>query len=87
MQDALYSALEGGLRLLHPFMPFVTEELWQRLPRCPGVTEGLESIMLAPYPTPVPGWTDARVEADMETAQTVVKAIRSLRSAYGLVRV
>jgi valyl-tRNA synthetase len=32
-KQALYTALEAGLRLLHPFMPFVTEELWQRLPQ------------------------------------------------------
>jgi valyl-tRNA synthetase len=86
MQDALYTALESGLRLLHPFMPFVTEELWQRLPRVPGVTDGVESIMLTPYPTPVAAWTDAAAEADLEHAMTVVKAVRSLRSAYGLVR-
>ena len=86
MQDALYIALESGLRILHPFMPFVTEELWQRLPRTPGLTEGIESIMLAPYPVVVTGWTDASAEADLELANTIVKAVRSLRSSYGLVR-
>lgn len=34
-QQALCAALDNGLRLLHPFMPFVTEELWQRLPKTP----------------------------------------------------
>jgi valyl-tRNA synthetase len=34
-QQALCAALDTGLRLLHPFMPFVTEELWQRLPKTP----------------------------------------------------
>ena len=84
MQDALYTALESGLRLLHPFMPFVTEELWQRLPRVPGVTEGVETIMLAPYPAPVAAWADAAAEADLELAMTVTRAVRSLRAAYGL---
>ena len=86
MQDALYIALESGLRLLHPFMPFVTEELWQRLPRTPGLTEGLESIMLAPYPVVVPSWTDAAAVVDLELATTIVKSVRSLRASYGLVR-
>ena len=44
MQHTLVTVLETTLRLLHPFMPFITEELWQRLPH-----EG-ESIMIAPYP-------------------------------------
>ena len=86
MQDALYIALESGLRLLHPFMPFVTEELWQRLPRTPGLTEGLKSIMLAPYPLVVPSWTDAAAEVDLELATTIVKSVRFLRASYGLVR-
>jgi valyl-tRNA synthetase len=34
--ETLYTALEGALRLIHPFMPFLSEELWQRLPKRPG---------------------------------------------------
>lgn len=47
-QQTLYTCLDQGLRLLHPFMPFVTEELWQRLPRRPN--DSTPSIMLAAYP-------------------------------------
>jgi valyl-tRNA synthetase len=43
--DTLYTTLEGGLRLIHPFMPFLSEELWQRLPRRPN--DKTPSIMLA----------------------------------------
>jgi len=87
MQDALYIALEHGLRLLHPFMPFVTEELWQRLPRLPGLTDGPPpvTIMLAPYPRAMPAWADASAEADLELMMAVVKAARALRATYGLV--
>lgn len=47
-QAVLHTCLEQGFRLLHPFMPFVTEELWQRLARSAG---DADSIMIAPYPT------------------------------------
>jgi len=82
--EALFLAVEAGLRLLHPFMPFVTEELWQRLPRAPAVPADVQTIMLAPYPTASPAWADEAAEADMEQALAAIKAARSLRAAYGL---
>lgn len=47
----LYTCLDLGLRLLHPFMPYLTEELWQRLPRRPD--DPTETIVLAAFPLPV----------------------------------
>jgi valyl-tRNA synthetase len=70
-RDTLWVCLEAGLRLLHPFMPFVTEELWQRLPRRPG-QQATASIMLADYPQPVEGWSSESVEADMAYLLLVV---------------
>ena len=50
-QDTLYVCLDYGLRLLHPFMPYVTEELWQRLPRRRG--DSTPSIMVSKFPVQV----------------------------------
>jgi valyl-tRNA synthetase len=57
VQKTLLLCMEIGLRLLHPFMPFVTEELWQRLP-CRGFPWSAgkpdpASIVIAPWPQPV----------------------------------
>ncbi|KAL8526538.1 hypothetical protein ACS0TY_015654 [Phlomoides rotata] len=78
-QDTLWLCLDYGLRLLHPFMPFVTEELWQRLPsKVDSVRK--ESIVISEYPSPVESWTNDDVELEMDMIESVVKSLRSLRS-------
>jgi valyl-tRNA synthetase len=80
-QATLYTVLEQYLRLLHPFMPFLTEELWQRLPsRNMYRTE--ESIMIAPYPKSQEEWDNSAVEKDMELVKESIHSARSLRSTY-----
>jgi valyl-tRNA synthetase len=68
-----YEVYEQGLRLLHPLMPFLTEELWHRL-SLPG-----KSIALEPYPEPGP--RDSAADADMEKLQSVIIEIRQNRAA------
>jgi valyl-tRNA synthetase len=71
-QQVLVHVLEGTLRLLHPMMPFITEELWQKLPH-----EG-DSIMVAPWPQPDPAGRDAEAEAEMELLRGTVRALRNI---------
>jgi valyl-tRNA synthetase len=71
-QHTLVSVLEATLRLLHPFMPFITEELWQRLPHAG------DSIMVAPYPK-AGRRRAAAAEREMEAVMAVVTAIRNIR--------
>jgi valyl-tRNA synthetase len=73
-QRTLVTALETTLRLLHPLMPFVTEEIWQRLPH-----EG-DSIMVAPFPRVSRKWRDPEAERLMQPVLDIVGAIRSVRS-------
>jgi valyl-tRNA synthetase len=78
VRNVLLGVLEQGLRLLHPIMPFVTEELWQRLP------EGLrpcESIMIAPWPQPLE-WSFGTEAARVALLREVIVAARNLRSGY-----
>ncbi|KAJ4889715.1 Valine--tRNA ligase [Raphanus sativus] len=84
-QDALWVCLETGLRLLHPFMPFVTEELWQRLPSPQGF-ERPASIMICEYPSLIEKWTNEKVEDEMEMVMATVKTLRTLRAAESLER-
>ncbi|KAF4384717.1 hypothetical protein F8388_004024 [Cannabis sativa] len=76
-QATLWLCLDNGLRLLHPFMPFVTEELWQRLPS-PKDHERAASIMISEYPSVVEDWTNERVEYEMDVIENSVKSLRSL---------
>jgi len=80
-QATLYTVLEQFLRLTHPLMPFVTEELWQRLPGIQKVTDK-PSIMVSAYPSEVPQWTHVEAEADMEVVKEAIHAARSLRADY-----
>src|SRR5213078_3551656 len=72
-QHTLVTVLEATLRLLHPLMPFVTEELWQRLPRD---KRAPDSIMIADYPKASRRLHDAEAERDMAAVMDVVTAIR-----------
>ena len=73
----LAHVLEGSLRALHPYAPFITEELWQRLPR---PTSRPVSVALAPYPTADDGRTDEAAERDMALVMSAVGAARATRS-------
>lgn len=81
-QNTLYTCLDAGLKLLHPFMPFVTEELWQRLPR--RSTETAASISLAKYPVALAEREDAKAEAAFDDVFAAIRAIRGMASDYGL---
>jgi len=75
----LAHVLESSLRLLHPLMPFVTEELWQRVPR---PASRPASVALAPYPTEGDGRIDAAVEREMALVQAIIGAARTVRSEH-----
>ncbi|KAJ2212026.1 valine--tRNA ligase [Coemansia sp. RSA 1813] len=81
-QQTLYTCLDEGLKLLHPIMPFVTEELWQRLPR--RKSDAVPSICIAPYPVPRDEYDDSKAEADFEVAMNIAKAGRSLAADYNV---
>lgn len=80
--QTLYTALESALTLIHPFMPYITEEMWQRMPRRPN--DDTKSIMLAKYPQYSPVLNDPESEAAYELVLACTKAARSLMSEYSL---
>ena len=77
----LVHVLEKSLRLLHPYMPFITEELWQQLKKHAGGLE-TDSIMIAPYPEPDESLLDAEAEACINTVIEITRSIRNVRAQY-----
>ncbi len=76
-QAVLCQVLGDAMKLLHPFMPFITEEIWQHLPH-----EG-ESIMIAPWPHMAGDLLDDAAEKQMTALMDVIKAIRNMRAEVG----
>ena len=72
----IFAALEAALRLLHPITPFLTEELWHRLPQ----PAGARSIALDKFPEPRSNWIDAQAEKDFATLQEIITAARNIRA-------
>jgi valyl-tRNA synthetase len=78
----LLTVLDRSLRLLHPVMPYLTEELWQRLPGREAVHP--VSIAVAPFPQPVAAWADAEVEERVEAVQALITRARAMRAEQGV---
>ncbi|MEP6568479.1 MAG: valine--tRNA ligase [Acidobacteriota bacterium] len=80
------SVLEQALRLLHPFMPYITEELWQQLPGVgkhllhPAYSEAEPTIMLAGYPEPKSELINENTEWEMQALIDLISRVRNIRS-------
>jgi valyl-tRNA synthetase len=80
-QGCLAMALEISCRLLHPFMPFITEEIWQQLPKPTGAPD---SIMITMFPTDDESLLDEEAERRIDLVKGVVGAVRNLRAEYNV---
>ena len=74
----LSESVDSILRLLHPFMPFITEEIWQTMPH------SVESIMVASYPSPDPTLINEDIEHQIASVMSIVSATRAIRSTQGI---
>jgi valyl-tRNA synthetase len=87
-RSRLLSVLEQALRLLHPFMPYITEELWLRLPgdkQLHRAYQGAEpTIMLASYPEGRQELIDETAEAEMQAIIDVISRVRNIRSEMNI---
>jgi valyl-tRNA synthetase len=79
----LAHVLDMSLRLLHPFMPFVTEAIWQNL-RPHLRPPQAEALIVAPWPKASKRWQDKEAERQAETVMNVVRAIRNIRAERGV---
>ncbi|MEH6610997.1 MAG: valine--tRNA ligase [Halioglobus sp.] len=78
----LIRVLETWLRLLHPFMPFITEEIWQTVGPLAGKSGA--TIMLQPYPKADPATVDTAANADIEWLKDVIVGVRNIRGEMNI---
>ncbi len=78
----LVRVLEASLRLAHPFMPFITEEIWQRIAPMAGKTG--DTIMLQPFPDSSGDAIDAQAEGDIEWLKELMLALRNIRAEMNI---
>jgi valyl-tRNA synthetase len=76
----LFAAFDDALRLLHPFMPFLTEELWHQLPQKPGA----KSIALGQFPEAHAHWKSKNAVCEVDAIQEVVTTLRNIRAELKL---
>ena len=89
-RSRVLTVLEQALRLLHPFMPFITEELWQRLPGVgasqlhPAYAHAEPTIMLAAYPQADAALIDEQAEAEVQALIELISRVRNIRSEMNI---
>jgi valyl-tRNA synthetase len=81
-REVLFTVLEGSLRLLHPFMPFVTEEAWQYLTGRTAAGAAADALMVAAYPQPDESLRDTDAEHTIATLRDIIIGIRNIRAEY-----
>lgn len=80
-RGTLAYVLDMALRLLHPFMPFITEEIWQQLPHAAGARD---SLMITAWPIADAKLRDIDAEAEMDFFREVIACVRKQRAEQGL---
>ncbi|QSL64153.1 hypothetical protein MERGE_000308 [Pneumocystis wakefieldiae] len=80
--NTLYTCLDGALRMIHPFMPFITEELWQRLPRRPN--DITVSIVKSEFPSYNPEFDDNDADMSYSLIFSIIQTSRSLMAEYNI---
>ncbi|CAE7502383.1 Vars1 [Symbiodinium pilosum] len=79
-REVLYVCLDWSMRLMHPLLPYLTEELYQRLPPSP---TKCESVTIAPYPVHVIAWQNEALEKEMEVTSEIAGKFRSQKQSLG----
>lgn len=78
----LMHVLDQILKLIHPIMPFITEEIWQRTSKF--MSESSETIMLSSYPEVDSSFINAKIEKEIDWVKNIIQAVRNIRSEIGI---